>query len=109
MYKVATAHFFGVKEDPSATLKGMEANVSFDPFTISDSQAIVHTCVPLFFAINNINRAMGVPDVYPFVINQGAVEKLGVYSWISFQKQLIRIKASFHILADYKAYHETSC
>lgn len=73
---VETAHFFGVKVDPSATLKGMEANVSFDPCTISDFQAIVHTCVPLSYAINSINRAMSVPDVYPFVINQGVVEKL---------------------------------
>jgi len=76
MDMVETAHFFGVKVDPSDTLKGMEANVSFDPYTESDFQTIVETCVPLSFAVNSINRAMGVPDVYPFVINQGVVEKM---------------------------------
>jgi hypothetical protein len=54
----------------------MEANVSFDPYTESDFQTIVETCVPLSFAVNSINRAMGVPDVYPFVISQGVVEKM---------------------------------
>jgi hypothetical protein len=32
--------------------------------------------VPLSFAVNSINRAMGVPDVYPFVISAGVVEKM---------------------------------
>jgi hypothetical protein len=76
MDMVETAHFFGLKVDPSATLEGMAANVSFDPYTQSDFQAIVRTCVPLSFAVNSINRAMGVPDVYPFVISDAVVEKM---------------------------------
>jgi hypothetical protein len=76
MDMVETAHFFGLKVDPSATLEGMAANVSFDPYTQLDFQAIVETCVPLSFAVNSINRAMGVPDVYPFIISQGVVDKM---------------------------------
>jgi hypothetical protein len=73
---VETAHFFGVKVDPLATLKGMEAITSFDPYTQSDFETIVQTCLPLSFAVNSINRAMGVPDVYPFVIIISVVEKM---------------------------------
>jgi hypothetical protein len=76
MDMVETAHFFGVKVDPSTTLRGMEANAGFDPYVEPDFRTIVQTCIPLSFAVNSINRAMGVPDVYPFVISSGVVEKM---------------------------------
>ena len=54
----------------------MNTNVSFDPYTVEDFDVIVNTSVPLSFAVNSINRAMGVPDVYPFVISPGVVNKM---------------------------------
>jgi hypothetical protein len=56
--------------------KGMKTKVSFDPYTIEDFDSIIQTCVPLSFAVNSINRAMGVPDVYPFVITPGVIDKM---------------------------------
>jgi hypothetical protein len=44
--------------------------------TIEDFDVIIKTCRPLSFAVNSINRAMGVPDVYPFIITEAVVEKL---------------------------------
>ena len=76
MDMVETAYFFGVNVNPNDTAKGMKANVSFDPYTIEDFDVIIRTCVPLSFAINSINRSMGVPDVYPFVITPQVVEKM---------------------------------
>ena len=68
MDMVETAYFFGVNVKPIKKLRIMKTKVSFDPYTKEDFDVIVQTCVPLSFAVNSINRAMGVPDVYPFVI-----------------------------------------
>ena len=73
MDMVETSHFFGLKASPTET---MMAEVTVDPYTIMDFQTIVQTCVPLSFAVNSINRAMGIPDVYPFVISPAVVQKM---------------------------------
>ncbi|HSK40759.1 MAG TPA: putative zinc-binding metallopeptidase, partial [Arenibaculum sp.] len=32
--------------------------------------------LPLAFAVNSLNRSMGQPDLYPFVLSPAAVDKL---------------------------------
>ena len=32
--------------------------------------------VPLTIALNSLNRSMGLPDTYPFVLSSPAIEKL---------------------------------
>jgi len=76
MDMVETAYFFGLNVNPLNSFKNMKADVSFDPYATEDFDIIVHTCVPLSFAVNSINRAMGVPDVYPFVIAPAVVKKM---------------------------------
>lgn len=76
MDMVETAHFFGLKVRPSKMSKEMRAKVTVDPYTIAEFGKVVGTCVPLSFAVNSINRAMGIPDVYPFVISPAVVEKM---------------------------------
>ena len=76
MDMVETAYFFGVHVKPIGKKKEMKAKASFDPYTIEDFDVIIKTCVPLSFAVNSINRAMGVPDVYPFVITTAVVNKM---------------------------------
>ncbi len=76
MDMVETAYFFGVNVKPINKLKKMKAKVSFDPYAIENFDTIIQTCIPLSFAVNSINRAMGVPDVYPFVITEAVVDKL---------------------------------
>jgi len=71
-----TAHFFGLKVRPKEMAKGMKTKVTSDPYVIEDFGAIVATCVPLSFAVNSINRSMGIPDVYPFVISPDVVKKM---------------------------------
>lgn len=76
MDMVETAHFFGLRVNPTEILKGLTAEVTFDPYAVEDFETIIQTCVPLSFAVNSINRAMGIPDVYPFVINNTVVKKM---------------------------------
>jgi hypothetical protein len=76
MDMVETAYFFGLTVSPTSTELRMETKVSCDPYTVDNFDTIVQTCVPLSFAVNSINRAMGLPDVYPFVITAGVIEKM---------------------------------
>ena len=76
MDMVETAHFFGLSVNPPEGQQGMATDVSFDPYTVEDFKTIVDTCVPLSFAMNSMTRAMGVPDVYPFVISPTVVKKM---------------------------------
>lgn len=76
MDMVETAYFFGMNVSPVDSKDEMKADVTFDPYKELDFDVIVSTCVPLSFAVNSINRAMGVPDVYPFVINEGVIFKM---------------------------------
>jgi hypothetical protein len=38
--------------------------------------AILENWIPLTYALNSLNRGMGLADLYPFVLSQPAVEKL---------------------------------
>ncbi len=76
MDMVETAYYFGIKAQPKGTTKSMDLDVSFDPYQVVNFDTVIQTCVPLSFAVNSINRAMGVPDVYPFVISGIVAEKM---------------------------------
>ena len=38
---------------------------------------VISAWVPLAIAVNAINRCMGEPDLYPFVLSPKVIEKLG--------------------------------
>lgn len=76
MDMVETAHFFGLEVNNNEISENMKIKSSFDPYTINDFETIVGTCMPLSFAVNSINRAMGIPDVYPFVITPVVIHKM---------------------------------
>ncbi len=76
MDMVETAYFFGVGVHPVGAPDAMIAEIPFDPYTTHDFRAIIDICVPLSYAVNSINRAMGISDVYPFVISPPVRDKL---------------------------------
>ncbi|MFC3879852.1 putative zinc-binding metallopeptidase [Algoriphagus namhaensis] len=88
MDMVETAHFFGLKVDPFHKQKSMRAKVTFDPYGEKSFKKIVNAAVPISFAVNSINRAMGIPDVYPFVINHGVVKKMSFIHSLMLSAQL---------------------
>jgi hypothetical protein len=38
--------------------------------------ALLDNWIPLTYVVNSINRSMGVPDMYPFVMSIPAIDKL---------------------------------
>ncbi|WP_047546134.1 putative zinc-binding metallopeptidase [Psychroserpens sp. Hel_I_66] len=76
MDMVETAYFFRINVKPLGIKRSTKTKVSLDPYTIKNFDAIIKKCMPLSFAVNSINRAMGIPDVYPFVITPAVISKM---------------------------------
>jgi hypothetical protein len=53
------------------------AKVNFEPYHAKSIDQIVDAWLPYVFAMNNINRAMGLRDLYPFVLSTPVIAKLG--------------------------------
>jgi len=82
-----TASAFGLKVKPKIG-RGSELStaIDFDPHEASDVNHLVDAWLPLTFAVNSLNRSMGQPDLYPFVLSPAAIGKLGfvhdrIYAW----------------------------
>ena len=75
---VETASTYGLRIDPRADKTGaLEARIDFDPHAAPDIEAIMDAWMPLTFAMNSLNRSMGLVDAYPFVISPAVIKKLG--------------------------------
>lgn len=70
---------FGISVHPAEVPDdgSLSTNIDFDPYTAETIGAIVDAWLPLSFAVNSLNRSMGLADLYPFVLSPHAVEKLG--------------------------------
>ncbi|MDB5648649.1 MAG: hypothetical protein JWL62_169 [Hyphomicrobiales bacterium] len=73
-----TAHAFGLAVRPRIRDAGeLTAEMNFDPHRSQDVSQLIEAWLPLSFAVNSLNRSMGQPDLYPFVLSPAAIEKIG--------------------------------
>jgi len=71
-----TANVFGMRVRPKLTKNAELAMVvDFDPHA-ADMDRIIDAWLPLTFAVNSINRSMGLSDLYPFVLEPPVIVKL---------------------------------
>jgi hypothetical protein len=69
---------FGVDIHPALAKSGdLDANVDFDPYGSGYIAELVDSWIPLSNALNNLNRTMGQPDLYPFILSPPVIAKLG--------------------------------
>jgi hypothetical protein len=69
---------FGMQIRPSVDANNiLSAQVDFDPYTVADFRRVVDAWLPVVFALNSVNRAIGLRDMYPFILAPPTVEKLG--------------------------------
>jgi hypothetical protein len=54
----------------------LSAEIAMDPYQAADITEIIDPWLPLTFAMNSLNRAMGNHDLYPFVLSPRVIEKL---------------------------------
>ena len=70
-----TARAFGIAIDPRGH-EEISGEVDFTPYRATSAEQLVSAWVPLSLAINAIQRSMGQPDSYPFVLSSPVVAKL---------------------------------
>jgi hypothetical protein len=73
------ARAFGITVHPQLIRdETLSAVIDLDPYDAqADMTSIIGAWLPLTFAMNSLNRAMGNPDLYPFVLSPTVVTKLG--------------------------------
>lgn len=72
-----TAASFGLGVDPAVSDDpALTARIAFDPYREPDLDRLLGAWLPLTYAVNSLNRSMGQPDLYPFVLSPPAIEKL---------------------------------
>ena len=74
-----TAEAFGVATHPHgiAQAEELSAAVDFAPDKAPSIRPLMKAWLPLTFALNSLNRSMGMGDLYPFVLTPAIIEKLG--------------------------------
>jgi hypothetical protein len=82
-----TAYAFGMKVQPGIAedYAGIQAEMNTDPHTIENFRQIMSQWLPLSFAMNSLNRSMGLNDPYPFVIRPVVMKKLGFIHQVCLQ------------------------
>ncbi|MCP5299832.1 MAG: putative zinc-binding peptidase [Chromatiaceae bacterium] len=85
-----TAGNFGLRIENPVVGGGLHRVApDFDPYRIADFAPIIEHWMPLTFALNSLNRSMGLQDLYPFVLSQPAIDKL------AFVHNVVRAQRAF--------------
>ncbi|MBS1074556.1 putative zinc-binding peptidase [Gluconobacter sp. Dm-73] len=72
-----TACAFGVSVNPRLEGIGHASGRTLeDPYTQASFEDIMQAWLPLTYAVNSLNRSMGLADFYPFVLTAGVMHKL---------------------------------
>lgn len=53
-----------------------DVEVNFDPYQQADLNLLIDSWLPLTYAVNSLNRSMGQPDLYPFVLPPPVIDKM---------------------------------
>ena len=68
---------FGIRLNPQVDTTGeLETRIDFDPYRLPAFGELIDRWVPLSSLINNLNRAVGQHDAYPFVLMPAVIDKL---------------------------------
>jgi hypothetical protein len=68
---------FGLRIGPEIAQGALDAELDFDPYGPVEVTRLVEAWLPLTVAVNSLNRAMGLADLYPFVLTPEVAGKLG--------------------------------
>ncbi len=73
-----SARAFGLRIRPRVREgAALTAEVDFNPHKARCIEDLIDAWLPLTYAVNSLNRSMGQPDFYPFILSPAAIEKLG--------------------------------
>jgi hypothetical protein len=66
---------FGITARPGGDA-ALAVRVNFDPYRAPSVNALIDSWVPFASMLNNLNRAMGQADAYPFILTPAVIRKL---------------------------------
>jgi hypothetical protein len=85
------ARAFGIRVQPRVTAdETLTAEIDFDPYQTESMDAIIDAWLPLTFAVNSLNRAMGNQDLYPFVLSPAVIAKLSFVHDVVHSKRALQ-------------------
>ncbi|WP_111309826.1 zinc-binding metallopeptidase family protein [Confluentibacter sediminis] len=77
MDTLETAHSLGMEFSPEEQhIQKLVVDKCPNPYSTKNFQDIFNASVALTCSVNSLNRSMGLPDIYPFVVPDKVVEKL---------------------------------
>ena len=83
-----TARSYGINVRASFTQPAQAVDLNFEPYAASSAAQLIEAWIPLTVAINGVNRSMGQPDLYPFVLSEPVLGKLDyVHGLIHHRRQ----------------------
>jgi hypothetical protein len=72
-----TAWVFHLRVSPGGVQdEQLTSEPDFDPYHADSLERLIDHWLPLTYAVNNLNRSMGQPDLYPFILSPPALSKL---------------------------------
>jgi hypothetical protein len=72
-----TAYALSLRVRPKAgDDESMTVAITFDPYTQPAFEPIIDVWLPVTFAVNSLNRSMGIADLYPFIVSPAVIQKL---------------------------------
>jgi hypothetical protein len=71
-----TARSFGLAVRSTGAHEDGRLEVAARRLDFDDFDDLIHAWTPLTIALNSLNRSMGLPDLYPFVLSEPAVRKI---------------------------------
>jgi hypothetical protein len=75
---IEMAAAFGLRIQPAiGSSLGQSAVLNFDPHEPGEIDRLIQAWLPLAYSVNSINRCMGEPDLYPFVLAPAVIVKMG--------------------------------
>ena len=85
------ARAFGIRVQPRVTAdETLAAEIDLDPYQTENMQDIIDAWLPLTFAVNSLNRAMGNQDLYPFVLSPAVIAKLSFVHDVVHSKRALQ-------------------
>ena len=91
---LGTAGAFGLRLRPGVSQgPDLMARFDFDSYRADSVSALIEAWMPLTLAVNSLNRSMGLPDLYPFVLSSPVITKLGFVHGLIHSAQETGIQA----------------
>jgi hypothetical protein len=55
----------------------LHAEITLNPYGAGPITGLIEAWLPLTFAVNSLNRSMGIADLYPFILSPTVIAKMG--------------------------------